>query len=75
MAQVINDATKQLADDFIGAAQILEQLLRRLKADAKAIRQNGLLQLQEIDAIQNQRMHKVNDIQSAAAHAAAQLAG
>ena len=42
-----NEATAQLADDLIGAAQELEKAAKALRADAKAIRQHGLPRLAE----------------------------
>ncbi len=52
------EATETLADELIGAAQILERLAASLKSDAKTIRRNGLIKFSDDCPIANQRMHK-----------------
>lgn len=49
-----------LADEMIGAAQILERIARELKGDATTIRRHGLL-----TDVGTMRMHKRYDVDHA----------
>lgn len=75
IAQIRNRATARLADDIIGAAQALEAEAQRLKARARIIRVHGLLALEAVNPIVNQREHKAADIRRAAEAAILALSG
>ena len=66
---VKNEATRQLADDMIGAAQELTKAAARLMADARIIRAHGVYE-SDGDPCLIQRMHKHYDVSRAAAKAA-----
>lgn len=63
---ILNEATAQLADDIIEAAQALERAAKTLKAHAGIYRKHGVVSTDASQACSLQRMHKHYDIVRAA---------
>ena len=70
-----NTHTAALADDMIGAAQILERAAKRLKNDARIVRSHGLACSPEFTdgIVPLFRMHKRHDIECATRLAVAEV--
>lgn len=69
-----NRKTSALADQMIGAAQILERQARDLKLAARIIRESGLMTW-DYDPIVNQIQHKTANIKTSATAALHALGG